>query len=315
MSEDIAQIAVEVSLPGERLDAFLHQRFAHVSRTALSRLILAGEVLVNGRRVKPAHHPQAGEIVTLRWPAPAPAAAQPRAIPLDIVYEDDALLVLNKAAGMVVHPAAGHQDNTVVNALLHHCRGQLSGIGGVARPGIVHRLDRHTSGLLVAAKSDAVHAALSTQFASRTVRKVYHALVCGQLTPPAGEINAAIARHPSHRKLMAVRQGGRPALTTYRVMERLREATLVEARLHTGRTHQVRVHLKYIGFPLVGDTVYGRRQNARLAELTGFSAPRQMLHAHSLAFTHPMTREPIVLTAPWPEDFRAAVKALGTMSA
>jgi len=310
MAEHFAKIAVEVSLPGERLDALLHQRFPSVSRTALQRLITTGEIMVDGRRVKPAHHPRAGEIVTVRWPAPRPAAAQPRAIPLEILYEDEALLVLNKPAGMVVHPAARNEDNTLVNALLHHCRGQLSGIGGVARPGIVHRLDQYTSGLLVVARSDAVHVALSAQFASRKVRKIYHALVCGQLTPPSGEINAPIARHPIHRKLMAVRQGGRPALTVYRVMERLREATLVEARLHTGRTHQVRVHFKYIGFPLVGDIVYGKRQNARLAELTGFTAPRQMLHAHSLAFIHPLTREPLAFTAPWPEDFKGAVAAL-----
>jgi 23S rRNA pseudouridine1911/1915/1917 synthase len=310
MSEHSDEIAVEVSLPCERLDIFLHQRFACVSRTALRRLITAGEIVVNGRRVKPSHHPQAGEIVTVRWPAPRPATVQPRAIPLDILYEDEALLVLNKPAGMVVHPAGRNQDNTLVNALLHHCQGQLSGIGGIARPGIVHRLDQHTSGLLVVAKSDAVHVALSTQFANREVQKVYHALVCGQLMPPAGEINAAIARHPSHRKLMAVLQGGRSALTTYRVIERLREATLVEARLRTGRTHQARVHFKYIGFPLVGDTVYGKRQNARLRELTGFTAPRQMLHAHFLAFIHPLTREPLAFTAPWPEDFKAAVMAL-----
>src|SRR5437899_595100 len=174
-------------------------------------------------------------------------------MPLDILFEDDSLLVLNKAPGLVVHPAAGHHERTLVNALLHYCAGRLSGIGGVARPGIVHRLDKETSGCMVVAKNDETHLALSAQFALRKVEKIYHAIVCGEMQREAGEIHAAIARHPSHRKRMAVEEErGRAARTSYRVLERLCGATLAEAVLHTGRTHQIRVHFKFLGFPLVG---------------------------------------------------------------
>jgi len=219
--------------------------------------------------------------------------------------------VLNKPPGLVVHPAAGHEEHTLVNALLHHCAGQLSGIGGIARPGIVHRLDKETSGCLVVAKNDETHLALSAQFASRKVEKIYQAILCGELPRDRGEIRAAIARHPSHRKRMAVDDDlGRDARTSYRVRERLRGATLVEAVLHTGRTHQVRVHFQFLGFPLVGDPVYGSRPNLRLADLTGYTAPRQMLHASQLAFIHPRTARRLSFTAPLPEDFTEALAAL-----
>ena len=266
---------------------------------------------MDGRPAKAAHHPRAGEKIEIHWPDARPATAQPQEIPLDILFEDDDLLVLNKPPGMVVHPSAGHEANTLVNALLHHCAGQLSGIGGVARPGIVHRLDQETSGCLVIAKNDPTHLALSAQFAGRAVEKIYHAIVCGAVTPEQGDIRAAIARHPTHRKRMAVTDGrGREAWTSYRVLERLREATLVEALLHTGRTHQIRVHFKHLGFPLVGDATYGNRQNKRLTELTGYAAPRQMLHAHKLAFQHPRAGKKLCLAAPWPEDFKEALAAL-----
>jgi 23S rRNA pseudouridine1911/1915/1917 synthase len=194
-----------------------------------------------------------------------------------VLYEDEDLMVLNKPPGLVVHPSAGHEEHTLVNALLHHCAGQLSGIGGVARPGIVHRLDKNTSGCLVIAKNDATHLALAAQFAERQVEKVYQALLCGELPQRAGEIRAGIGRHPSHRKRMAVTDAkGRHAWTSYRVLERLRGSTFVEALLHTGRTHQIRVHFLHLGFPLVGDSVYGKRQNRHLAEAFGYSAPRQM---------------------------------------
>jgi 23S rRNA pseudouridine1911/1915/1917 synthase len=230
---------------------------------------------------------------------------------LDILFEDDALLVLNKPAGLVVHPAAGHEAHTLVNALLHHCAGQLSGIGGVARPGIVHRLDKETSGCLVVAKNDDTHLALSAQFATRKVEKFYHAIVCGEMPHDKGEIRAAIARHPSHRKCMTVsEESGRAARTTYRVLERLRSATLVEAMLHTGRTHQIRVHFQFLGYPLVGDTTYGARQNRRLEELVGFAAPRQMLHAARLSFIHPRTGKRVSFEAPQPADFEDILRAL-----
>jgi 23S rRNA pseudouridine1911/1915/1917 synthase len=303
-------VVVEMSQPRGRLDVLLHQRFPCVSRNTIQRLIREGAILVNDQPVKSTHHPVAGERVTLLWPAPKPAALPARDIPLDIQFEDETLLVVNKAAGMVVHPAAGNEDHTLVNALLHHCRGRLSGIGGVARPGIVHRLDQFTSGLMVVAKDDVTHVGLSRQFASREVEKTYAALVCGRVEPPAGEINAAIARHPTHRKVMTVLAGGRSALTAYRTLALLREATLVEARLHSGRTHQIRVHFKYLGFPVVGDAIYGRRQNLQLAELTGVTASRQMLHAHRLAFVHPGTGRRLAFMVPWPDDFAAVLAAL-----
>ena len=304
-------LVIEKSLPGERLDTFLRGKFPAASRGAIQRLIEEGHIKVNGQKTKATHTPRAGEVVELEWPEAKPADALPEDIPLDIIYEDDALLVLNKPAGLVVHPAAGNEEHTLVNALLHHCAGQLSGIGGVARPGIVHRLDKETSGCLVVAKNDAAHLALSEQFSSRKTEKRYLAILCGAVPRDSGEIRAAIARHPAHRKRMAVSQGeGRDAHTSYRVAERLRGATLVEADLRTGRTHQLRVHFQHIGFPIAGDETYGARQTEQLAELTGYSAPRVLLHAHKLSFIHPRSGRRRRFTAPWPEDFQRALEAL-----
>ncbi len=304
-------LVVEQSLPRERLDAYLRSRFPEVSRGTIQRLLAQGAILVEGRRVKATHHPRAGERIAVRWPEPVAAEAKPQALPLDILFEDEHLLVLNKPPGRVVHPAAGHAEGTLVNALLHHCAGQLSGVGGVARPGIVHRLDKETSGCLVVAKDDPTHLDLSAQFAGRAVEKIYHAIVCGHVTPATGELRASIGRHPTQRQRMAVvTRGGRDAWTSYRLLEPLREASLVEARLHTGRTHQVRVHFQQLGFPLVGDSVYGSRAGRRLAELTHYTAPRQMLHAFRLAFRHPQRGDRLECEAPWPEDFRSAVTAL-----
>ena len=304
-------LVVEKTTPHERLDTFLRAQFPTLSRGAIQRLIQQGDVRVAGKPVKASHSPRAGEKIEIHWPDAKPATAEPEEMPLDVLFEDDDLLVLNKPTGMVVHPSAGHEESTLVNALLHHCAGQLSGIGGVARPGIVHRLDKETSGCLVIAKNDPTHLALSTQFAGREVRKIYHAIVCGGVTPEQGDIRAAIARHPTHRKRMAVTDGsGREAWTSYTVIERLREATLVEAVLHTGRTHQIRVHFKHLGFPVVGDATYGNRQNQRVTELTGYTAPRQMLHAHKLAFKHPRTGKKMSFEAPRPEDFKEGLTAL-----
>ncbi len=309
-------LTIERSLPNERLDTFLRSRFPAVSRGAIQRLIEEGHIRVNGHTVKPTHTPRAGDQVEVEWPEAKPAEAQPEAMRLNVLFEDDALLVLNKPAGMVVHPGAGHQEHTVVNALLHHCAGQLSGIGGVARPGIVHRLDKDTSGCLVVAKNDETHVALASQFASRKVRKVYHAIVCGELQRDRGDIRAAIARHPSHRKRMAVAEdAGREARTTYQVLERLRATTLVEASLHTGRTHQIRVHFQFLGYPLAGDLTYGQRQNRRLEELVGFAAPRVMLHAFELAFIHPRTARQLAFQAERPADFDDYLKALRSLGA
>ncbi len=304
-------LTLDRSLPSERLDSYLRKHFPAVSRGAIQRLIEEGHILVNGRRIKPTYSPHAGDTVQVTWPEPRESEVLPEALPLEVLYEDDALIVLNKHAGVVVHPAAGNEEHTLVNALLAHCAGQLSGIGGVARPGIVHRLDKDTSGCLVAAKNDETHLALSVQFASRTVGKIYHALVCGEMERDSGEIHAAIARHSSHRKRMAVDDdAGREARTSYRVLERLKGATLVEAVLHTGRTHQVRVHFQHLGFPIVGDLTYGNRQNHRLNELAGYTAPRQMLHAFQLSFTHPRSGKKMKFEAPRPEDFEDALAAL-----
>jgi 23S rRNA pseudouridine1911/1915/1917 synthase len=263
--------------------------------------------------VKPTHAPHAGESVEVCWPEARASEARPEDIPLDVLFEDDDLLVLNKPPGLVVHPAAGHEEHTLVNALLHHCRGSLSGIGGVARPGIVHRLDKETSGCLVAAKHDAAHLALARQFEERTVEKIYDALVLGAVERDAGEIRASIARHPGHRKRMAVRDheaDSRFAHTSYRVLERLVHATHVEAVIHTGRTHQIRVHFQFIGHPLLGDATYGAKANKRFVELTGYEAPRVLLHARHLAFVHPGSGKKLTFAAPLPEDFQAAVKSL-----
>ena len=312
MSARNEQFVIEKSLPSARLDRFLGEKFPAVTRGTLQRLIEEGHIRVNGLTVKPTHHPHAGEMIDVHWPEAKPAEAQPEKIPLDILFEDKSLLVLNKAAGIVVHPAAGHEEHTLVNALLHHCDGSLSGIGGVARPGIVHRLDKETSGCLVVAKNDETHVALAEQFAGRQVKKIYHALVCGEPGRATGEIHAAIARHPTHRKRMAVRDDsdGRAAHTSYQILERLYATTLMEAQIHTGRTHQIRVHFQFIGHPLVGDDTYGARQNIRVKELTNYAAPRVMLHAKQLTFTHPRTQQPMTFEAPLPADFKAALKSL-----
>jgi 23S rRNA pseudouridine1911/1915/1917 synthase len=308
-------LTVGQSLPQERLDIFLRAKFPDVSRGAIQRLLAEGRIQVNGRAAKPTHHPRAGETISVRWPEARADRAQPEDIPLDILHEDDDLLVLNKPAGLVVHPAAGHPEHTLVNALLHHCAGRLSGIGGVARPGIVHRLDKETSGCLVVAKNDAAHVKLSEQFAGRQVLKVYQAIVCGRMPRAGGEINAAIARHPDRRQRMAVaRTGGREARTSYRVLEQLKDVARVEMRLHTGRTHQIRVHLEHLGCPVLGDLVYGRRQNARLKEATGYVAPRQLLHAGKLALVHPRTQKRMSFTAAFPADFAVAMDFFGLKS-
>jgi 23S rRNA pseudouridine1911/1915/1917 synthase len=311
MSSRNDTVMVDRSLPNERLDAYLRTQFPAVSRGAIQRLIDEGHITVDGRRVKPTHAPRAGERIEVYWPEARSPQAQPEEIPLEVLYEDKDLLVINKAPGIVVHPAAGHEEHTLVNALLHHCKGKLSGIGGVARPGIVHRLDKDTSGCLVVAKNDATHIALCQQFAERSLDKTYLAIVCGNLPHATGEIRAAIARHPTHRKRMATTaDAGREAWTSYRVRQQLNGATYVEATLHTGRTHQIRVHFLHIGFPLVGDEAYGAKHNRRLTEKTHFTPPRPLLHAWRLQFVHPRSRRKRKFEAPLPQDFKTALSAL-----
>jgi 23S rRNA pseudouridine1911/1915/1917 synthase len=299
---------IDDSFPLGRLDVYLGGKLPEVSRAAIQRLLAGGHIRVDGRIIKPANRPRPGQTVTIEWPEVRPAEARPEEMPLEILFEDKDLLVLNKPAGVVVHPAAGHEKHTLVNALLHHCGVQLSGIGGVARPGIVHRLDKDTTGCLVVAKTDAAHLALSEQFSGRQIEKYYQAVACGLIRAESGAIDAAISRHPTQRKKMAVSEGaGRQARSSYRVLERWRAATFVEVALHTGRTHQIRVHLAHLGFPVAGDLVYGRRANAVLREASGYSAPRQLLHAWRLAFVHPRTRTRVVVHAPLPDDFTAAL--------
>ena len=303
-------LRIETSQPKARLDKFLQEHFPETSRGTFQRLIENGDVQVDSEPTKATHHPRAGEAITIEWPEPIAAEALPEDIPLEILFEDDHLLVVNKLAGLVVHPAAGHATGTLVNALLHHCKNNLSGIGGVARPGIVHRLDKDTSGCIVVAKNDPAHLALSAQFADRTTTKIYHALVCGQPSNTKYTVKEQLARHPVHRKNIAITPNGREAHTDFRVLEKLNHSALMEATLHTGRTHQIRVHLQHLGCPVVGDAVYGGRPARAFAQATSYTAPRQMLHAFSLGFDHPASGERLTLEAPLPEDFSKAMDFL-----
>jgi len=281
---------------GQRLDQFLHGALPEHSRSFLQKLIADGQVFVNGQPVKPSYRVRAGDEVRIEIPPPRPLEALPEKIPLDVLYEDADLIVLNKAAGIVVHPAAGNLEHTLVNALLHHCRGQLAGIGGVARPGIVHRLDKGTSGCLVVAKTDAAHQGLVAQFKSRQVRKIYQAVCGGIFQQKTGRIETEIGRSSRDRKKMSAQPArGRPALTEYRVLRQHVDCALVELTLHTGRTHQIRVHMAHIGHALVGDVTYGWRSEKIAVE-------RPLLHAYKLAFTHPRTGQPMEFLAPIPED-------------
>ena len=280
----------------QRLDAFLASSLDGLTRSQATRLIESGEVAVNGRAVSKSYKLAGGEDVAVTLPEPAPVEAVPQDIPLDVVYEDADVIVVNKPSGMVVHPAPGHPDGTLVNALLYHCAGTLSGIGGALRPGIVHRIDRDTSGLIIAAKNDAAHQYLSAQLADHTLARTYECIVVGALREDCGTVDAPIARHPTDRKRMAVVAGGREAVTHWEVIARYPGYTHVRCRLETGRTHQIRVHMAYIGHPILGDTVYGAKKE--VPGLTG-----QCLHAVGLRFLHPRTHEVVELSCPLPEEF------------
>ncbi|MFH1477892.1 MAG: RluA family pseudouridine synthase [Verrucomicrobiota bacterium] len=296
---------------GTRLDIWLtRQAIADQaiawSRARIQSLIHDAHVTVNGQIIKEHHKVRPGDIVKLVIPPPVTTALIPEAIPLDILYEDADLLVINKPAGLVVHPAAGHASGTLVNALLYYC-GSLTAIGGEQRPGIVHRLDRDTSGIMVVAKSDRALAGLMNQFKQRTIRKNYVALVWGHPIPARGTIETLIGRHRADRKKMSARpKTGRVAVTHYELMECFGDVSLVRIRLETGRTHQIRVHMAHRGFPVVGDAQYGVRARRVLPASIG----RQMLHAETLAFVHPVTGKPLTFTAPWPADLQALAEAL-----
>jgi 23S rRNA pseudouridine1911/1915/1917 synthase len=306
---------------------------ARLTRAQVQHLIAGGHALVEGRPAKPSQPVRVGQRVTLSIPPPQPPTTIPQALPLDILFEDDDLLALNKPPGLVVHPAAGHREGTLVNALLYH-RPHLRSVGGAERPGLVHRLDKDTSGLLLVAKTPEAHAALSAQFAQRQIEKRYLALVHGVPKREAGEIEAAVGRHEGDRKRMGVRtRKGREAVTLYRIVERLGAYALLELTPKTGRTHQLRVHVAHLGHPVLGDPVYGgRRERARRAAESRVArrgprvqrapadsglgtrdsglASRQMLHAWKLAFRHPRTGERVELEAPPPPDFTAALASL-----
>ena len=280
----------------QRLDAFLASSLDGLTRSQAARLIESGEVAVNGKTAGKSYKLAGGEDIAVTLPEPEPVEAVPQDIPLDVVYEDADVIVVNKPSGMVVHPAPGHPDGTLVNALLYHCAGTLSGIGGALRPGIVHRIDRDTSGLIIAAKNDAAHQYLSAQLADHTLARTYECIVVGALREDRGTVDAPIARHPTDRKRMAVVAGGREAVTHWEVIARYPGYTHVRCRLETGRTHQIRVHMAYIGHPILGDTVYGAKKE--VPGLTG-----QCLHAVGLRFLHPRTHEVMELSCPLPDEF------------
>ena len=289
---------------GERLDQFLSRSVEGLTRSAAQRLIEEGAVTCNGRAVKKNARTAVGDDVALTLPDPEPVDVLPQDIPLDVAYEDDDVIVVNKPVGMVVHPAPGHPDGTLVNALLYHCKNSLSGINGELRPGIVHRIDRDTSGLIIAAKNDAAHLALAEQLQDHSLYRYYEAVCVGGLKEDSGTVDAPIGRHPVDRKKMAVdRKNGREAVTHWEVLGRYAGHTHIGCRLETGRTHQIRVHMASIGHPLLGDTVYGAKK-----PVPGLAG--QCLHARRLSFVHPRTGERMTVECPLPGWFTAVLDRL-----
>ncbi|MBQ1756340.1 MAG: RluA family pseudouridine synthase [Oscillospiraceae bacterium] len=289
---------------GVRLDVFLAAALENTSRSAAQKLLEAGAVTLDGKPLRKQDKTVAGADYAVVLPEVKPVAVEARAMPLDVVWEDADLLVLNKPKGVVVHPAPGHWDDTLVNALLYHCRDDLSGINGELRPGIVHRIDKDTSGLLIVAKNDFAHQALAAQLQDHSLSRVYDAIVCGGIREDEGTVDAPIGRHPTDRKKMAVTvKNSRRAVTHYEVVERFDGYTRIRCRLETGRTHQIRVHMAYKNHPILGDTVYGRAK----PELGQTS---QCLHAGSLTFRHPRTGEPVTVTCPLPDYFEEVLEKL-----
>lgn len=286
-----------------RLDAYIAKKEEKLSRTMIQKLIEEGDVLVNGNTKKISYKVQAGDIIELNIPEPKETGIKAQEIPLDIVYEDNDIIVVNKPKGMVVHPANGNPDGTLVNAIMAKCKGSLSGIGGEIRPGIVHRLDKDTSGLLIVAKNDQAHINMSKQIKDREVKKIYIALVKGNIAEDEATINMPIGRSTKDRKKMAVRKDGKEAITHFKVLKRYDKYTLLEIKIDTGRTHQIRVHMAEIGHPVVGDSVYSSGKNE-------FGVEGQMLHAKSLDFKHPITQKQMHLEAELPEYFKEVLSEL-----
>lgn len=298
---------IPISEGKRRLDAALAGLFDDISRERIKNLISGGHLLVEGKpETDPSSKKYAGKAFELTIPVPIEGPALPQNIPLEVVFEDHHLIVVNKPPGLVVHPAAGHSDGTLVNALLHHCKGQLSGIGGVMRPGIVHRIDKDTSGLMVSAKSDEAHQGLSALFANHDIERRYLAIVNGRPNPPMATIEGNIGRSNVNRKKMAVvgDDKGKPAMTHYTVKEPLDGSALVECVLETGRTHQVRVHMSHIGYSLIGDPLYGVRRKSLLSRRKDIQFGRQALHAATLGFIHPITDEKLMFNCNFPPDMQ-----------
>ena len=298
-------LRLKVDAPGQRADQFLAAALPQLTRSAAQKLLEEGAVTLNGRPVKKNYKTAPGDELVVVLPDPAPVDILPQDIPLDVVYEDDDVIAVNKPVGLVVHPAAGHPDGTLVNALLYHCGNSLSGINGALRPGIVHRIDRDTSGLIIAAKNDAAHLALAAQLQDHSLYREYEAVCVGNLKQDQGTVNAPIARHPTDRKKMAVNfLQGREAVTHWTVLERFSGYTHIQCRLETGRTHQIRVHMAHTGHPLLGDMVYGSKK-----PWPGLAG--QCLHARRLSFVHPRTGERLTLECPLPSWFQEVLTKLG----
>ena len=301
----MAALTLTADRAGERADSLLCRLVPGLTRSGAQRLLERGAVTLDGRSVRKNDRPAPGQVLEVLLPDPQPIAVLPQNIPLDVIYEDGDVIVVNKPVGLVVHPAPGHPDGTLVNALLYHCGTSLSGINGELRPGIVHRIDRDTSGLIIAAKNDRAHLALAAQLQDHSLARTYEAVAVGGLREDSGTVDAPIGRHPVDRKKMAVdRKNGREAVTHWTVLARYPGCTHVECRLETGRTHQIRVHLASIGHPLLGDTVYGAKK--AVPGLAG-----QCLHARRLRFVHPATGQPVELECPLPGWFQEVLDSLG----
>ena len=290
---------------GLRLDSFLSEQLPDMSRSAAQKLMEQGHVLVNGQSVKKNYKTRAEDEIEITLPEPQIVDIQPENIPLDVRYEDEDVIVINKPKGLVVHPAPGHWSGTLVNGLMYHCAGSLSGINGELRPGIVHRIDMDTSGLLIVAKNDFAHTSLAEQLKDHSLSRIYEAVVVGNIRSDSGTIDAPIGRHPADRKKMAVTEkNSRPAVTHFQVIDRYQGYTHLRLQLETGRTHQIRVHLSWQNHPIVGDSVYGKGKELGLST--------QCLHARQLSFRHPRTGETVTVESPLPEYFETVLKKLGT---
>ncbi len=298
--------AAEADDVGKRIDVFAAENYEELSRSGLKKIIDTGGVTVNNKTVKANYKLRTGDIVTMNIPESVPLEIIPQNIPLDILYEDDDVIVINKPQGMVVHPAPGHYTDTLVNALLYHCGDSLSGINGIMRPGIVHRIDMDTSGVIMAAKNNNSHRSLALQLAEHSITRKYNAIVYNNIKEDEGTIDKPLGRNPSDRKKMAVVPGGRRAVTHYRVLDRLGKFTYIEAQLETGRTHQIRVHMTYAGHPLLGDSVYGPKKQP-------FNLKGQVLHARVLGFVHPVTGEYMEFESPLPEYFQKLLERCGNI--